>query len=533
MPKYFEKAVSVAGFLLAGVCFGYAVVQVFSRGAVDRDETVRVIRFAHWQLEGGIRDAFDVLAREYEDSHPGIRIEQVAIPERIYPQWMKTQLIGGTATDIIELGKGSEDEDLARFFVPISEWVERPNPHNVGTDLEGVRWRETILDGMQGDWNYRPNLLEFYGVPVSMFTVRIYYNRSLWTRLLGQTPPPEDFDAFVTLCERAGRIQLSSGQRLLPIAGSKDNAPAIMYRLFASQAQRLNQSLDTLGGLRPVNTDIGLAYLTGRWTLDDPAFTSGLEIMRAVGQHMQPGFVQLGREDAALYFLQGRALMIATGSWDSSSFRQQAEFDIGVFDIPLPAPDHPRHGRFLFGPGSEAETGTGLSFGITRQSSHFHDALDFLQFLSSKPGNATFSRVSGWLPAVAEVVPPEHVRPFLPKVRGYVEGFDPTLGGLGANTTRAITANLNRLVAHNGSVESFKAHVATDLADSVRDDIVRRQRNTLININRQDMVLAGHTALIGEDDERRARKVSEMLEAQNQMEANHAWIAHELERSAE
>ncbi len=531
-----EKFLNAIGFTLLLACFAVALFQVFSRGAKEKAEG-EILRFAHWQLEGGIREAFDVLAREYESLNPGVRIEQIAVPERTYPQWTKTQLIGDTATDIVQLGMGADDELLARFFVPISEYVERPNPYNRGTALADVSWRETTIDGMQAGFNYRPNLLEYYGASVSMFTVRIYYNASLWDRLLGDTAHPRTHDEFVALCERVGKLQTATGHQLLPIAGSKYNGPSLTNRLFASQTQRLNQSIDLLHTLRPANTDAAIAYLRGDWSIDHPAYTAGLEVTRQLGQFMQPGFVQLGREDATFYFLQGRALMIATGSWDSSSFRAQAEFDIGVFDIPLPSRDHPDYGQFVLGPAAEMEAGTGLTFGITRATPHFERALDFLHFLSSKPGNTIFSRVSGWLPSIVTVEPPEHVKPFLPRTHGYVDGFDLQVASLGANTNRVIASNLNRLVSRTGSVDDFRERMRQQLETGIRQDLERAQRNTLINLNRQDVILAGQSTLASAHHaagpNRHANKVSELLEAQNQLEASFAWISHETARTAD
>src|SRR5690606_848062 len=226
---------------------------------------------------------------------------------------------------------------------------------------------------------------------------------------------------------------------VIPVAGSKDNAPLLLERLFSSQVQRLHQELDPQKNMRPVVTEIALSLLQGRWSVDDPSYASGLEIMREAAAYFQPGYSTLARDDATFHFLQSRALMIATGSWDSPSFREQADFEIGVFTLPVPAPEHPRYGPYTLGRGSEAETGTGLSFGIPKQTKNFARALDFLHFLSSKKGNTTFSRVSGWLPAVVGVEPPDHVKPFLPVTDGYVQGFSFQMKMDGGNAARVIT----------------------------------------------------------------------------------------------
>ncbi len=524
-----ENLLNLIGLALLLACFALALQRIASRPSEEDDDGLERIRFAHWQLEGGLREAFDQLAREYEALHPGVIVEQVAIPERTYQQWVRTQLIGETITEIVQLGKGSDDEMLARFFTPLTNYADQPNPYNQGTELADRPLRETILDGMQGDSSYRPGLLEYYGVPVSMFTVRMFYNRTLWRTLFGDRPTPANYDEFIQLCADVEAIRAETGRNLIPIAGSKDNAPALLNSLFSSQTQRLNQRLDRFRNLRPAAVEIGLYLLRGDWSLDDPDYVSGLTILREAAASFQSGYTQLSREDASFYFLQKRALMIATGSWDSPTFRSQADFDIGVFSIPLPTPEHPRFGSGVLGRPAEAETGTGLSFGVPRNTKNVERAVDFLRFLASKPGNTTFSRVSGWLPSVVGVTPDEHVQPFLPTGSGVINGFEPAFFMPFGNTLRIFTNENNALVGPAGSVENYLNRVRGPKFNAVRQDLGRSLQNNAININRQDVVLA---ALLAAEAEDAAAKRSELFEAQNKIEAANAWTALELETLA-
>ena len=532
-----EKIFTYIGLTLLLACFTIALVRVFSRERAARDESVQVIRFAHWQLESGIREAIDVLIKDYEALHPDVRVEQIAVPERTYKQWVRTQLIGGTASDIVQLGQGTDDELAARFLIPISQIVEEPNPYNAGTDLAATPWRETFVDGMMGGLSFRPNLLEYYGIPLSMFTVRVYYNQTLWNRILGDTPVPEDFDAFMKICEAVRAHADSTGRPIIPIAGSKANGPMLIDKFFASQTQRLLQEIDLLANLRPSAPDIGVGLLRGDWALDSPGYEGALAITREVGLSMQPGYTSLGREDATFYFVQGRALMITTGSWDSPSFRAQAPFEIGVFETPIPARSHPRYGDNVLGRPSEARAGTGLTFGVTRQSPNAERAIDFLHYVTSRTGNATFSKVSGWLPSVVGVEPPAEVVPFLPNLEGYVNGFNDNLLALGANSRRVVEAANNQLVGPAGSIAAYKDAVRQALPDAVREDLERNVRVGLVNISRQDVLAAtqmilNQTASADEDALDNARKLSLIREGQSQQEANRAWLQHELRDTA-
>lgn len=525
-----EKLLPFIGFGLLLICFGVALTRVFTRHRAAANPNETVIRIAHWQLESGIRDAIDVLAREYERQHPGVRIEQNPIPERIFPSWLRTQLVGGTAPDLIEIGKGSDDETLARFFVPLTEQVEQPNPYNAGTSLEKTPWRDTFVDGLAGGESYKPNLLEYFGIPLSMVTVRMYYNVTEWKRILGDTPPPANYDDFVSICERIQDYAKKTGENIVPIAGSNYGTPWFATSLIGNQTQRLTQRLDDTLVIKPNATENALQFLSGQWTVDDPEFVNGLTLARQIGRFAQPGFVQANRDDATFYFVQSRALMIVTGSWDAPSFRSLAPFEVSAFRLPMPSPDHPRFGAGTFGPSSEADTPTSAPFGLTHASKHPEVALDFLHFASSRPGNETFSRISGWLPSVADIELPPLVKPFEPILNGYVNGLGLEVGG-GPEVRRIVASNLGALFDTNTDVSKLQDLLRSQLPDAVRSDLVRVLRQYVLNTARQDSLLAAQVILHEQRPKvaEHRRKQSELLEAQTLQELRRAWVIHELE----
>ncbi|AHF90893.1 ABC transporter substrate-binding protein [Opitutaceae bacterium TAV5] len=527
-----ENLGNIIGLLLLLGCFSFALFKVFGRARAGA-QGGEIIRFAHWQLEGGLRKAFDALARDYEKLHPEVKIEQLAIPERTYAQWIQTQLIGGTAADILQIGglSAGEDEMLSRFFHPLSDLVEQPNPYNQGTDLENTAWRDTFIDGLVG--GYRPNLLEYYGVGMSMHTVRVYYNASLWRRILGDTPVPADFDQFIAICDRVRDYAGKTGAKVIPVAGSKANGPHLIDKLAASQTQRLARSVLRNYSMKQDPAEVGIGYLRGDWSLDTPAIESMLSITRDVGLRLQPGYMSVTREDSAFYFVQSRALMIAAGSWDAPSFRQQASFEVKVFEIPIPSRSHPEYGAHVYGPASEAATTVSLSFGILRQSRHRERAIDFLQFITSRTSNAKFTRLSDWLPGIVDVEAPRFVQPFLPRTNGYVDGFN--IRTIGGNTRRILENANNNLVQPSGSVEEFKSIVNPRLPAAVRQDLARQIHIARLNIGRQDLILAANNELLfypGTDNNVLLRHISETIEAQNQQEGTRAWIQSELDRKS-
>lgn len=398
------------GFGLLGVTFAMSLWKVFTYTSSENDPSVRTIRIAHWQLEDGASAAIDAAAREYERMHPGVRIIQMRVPEKVYPNWVTTQLVGGTAPDLIQIGKGIDQARMARFFEPVSDEVVKPNPYNVGTPLEGVPWRDTYIDGMIGGFD--EVLQDYYGAPLFMATVRMYYNRTLMQRITGEDRPPRDLDELLRLAERTRAYAAETGQLIVPIAGSRYNAPILIERVFRSMTQRMVLDLSQRRQFTVEFENLLLGLYRGDWDLTTPAMSTALQLASQLGRHMQPGFMQLDREDATFLFEQGRALMVATGSWDATTLFNRPRFPVGVFDLPAPSPNHPDYGHFVLGRHSEAGVRSYGPFGIPRTSPNYETALDFMRFITSLPGNQLFADKSGWVPVILGVRPTETIAPF-------------------------------------------------------------------------------------------------------------------------
>jgi hypothetical protein len=160
-------------------------------------------------------------------------------------------------------------------------------------------------------------------------------------------------------------------------------------------------------------------------------------------------------------FLQGRALFIVAGSQEMTTLRDGASFPLAVMRTPDAPQSEPTRGAPLRpDPMAEGNVPTMASIGLTRQSRHPAQALDFLQFISSYEGNRSFSEDSGWMPAVLEVPVPEDMVPFSPVVAGSPPGF--SLWLVNADVQRHLFVNLHHLVAAQGSARAFQEVIEPD-----------------------------------------------------------------------
>jgi raffinose/stachyose/melibiose transport system substrate-binding protein len=430
--KTFRQALSqYLGWAVLGTVMAYAVGTVVYNDLTYEAPDVTTLRICHWQLEAGFRESLDGLIEAFERdwlarTGSKVRVVQVPISERAYQQYVNTGLIGDMAPDIIEKGKAKTVRDstyVARFFFPLSPYLNQPNPYNVGTALEGVPWKDTFFDGMQGA--YDAQLLDYYHIPFAMFTIRIYYNVDLLRAILGHGNPPRTYADFMAVCDAIAAHAREHELPLVPIAGSKSQGSFFTSKYRGPFLVDLAQAcdLDFDGHANVFETYIG--YQQGRWSFRHPALVQSAYCLMEIAKHFQDGWLAAERDDALFMFAQKRAVMLATGSWDAQSILDQTRgsFTVGVFDFPMPT-DHPEYGKFVRGGASEAGTLGGIPWAINKKSKHPDLCIAFLQFCTTTRNNERFNTRITWLPVVRGVsVTNQTLQPFRPRLHGYSGSF--------------------------------------------------------------------------------------------------------------
>jgi len=391
-----------------------------------------VLRLGHWQLEGSVREAMDHMAAEYQKLHPNVKIVQDAIPESIYGQWITTQLMGETAPDLLQVGLGLPRhlwiQYFNRYFIPLSQYIDQPNPYNVGTELEGIGLRHTIKDGMHQ--SYVEELQEYMTIPLSQFGVRVFYNRDLLQELTGLDEAPEDYREFLKVCELIRSRKDPDGKAYTPIAGSKYHLALWDSMMFDPLTFGLYRDADYNRDAKVSIDEMYTAFKTGNVDFDHPSIRAKFQMLREVTDYFQAGYTGLTRDEAVFLFAQQRAVFMATGTWDARSLVVQAEgeFEIGVMNFPLPSPEDPVYGEALEGPRYEKPEG-GFPFAINRNCKHPEVALDFLLFLASQEQNEELNRIIGWIPSVTGTELDPMLSAFEPNLEGVFRNLELNLGG--------------------------------------------------------------------------------------------------------
>jgi len=478
------------GLAVLALSYAVALSHMLQVKREEHDPGKIVLRMTHWQLETGIREAIDHLARTFEKQYRSetgkdVRIIQNPISERAYRQYIQTQCIGRTAPDLIEIGF-YDQAYTTRFFLSNTEDAAKPNPYNIHTALEGVPWADTYYDGMQGSLN--PDNLEMYGAGLSTVTVRLFYNKELFRNVLGHDRPPRDFAEFMEICERFQRWAEENGRDdFVPIAASKYQLDMFKGRiaesLFFDYLMEHDQMFD--GGFSS-SLEVFDSYISGAHSFDDEPIRRGHELLARITSYFPPGFMSQDRMESGFRFTQGNAAFITSGTWDAMSYFIQSDFPIGVMDFPLPTKEDPTYGRFVSGRISEAGTSAGLRFGITKFSKHPDVALKFLQFLTSLPNNEEFNRMCKWIPVIRGARPHPLMEPFLPKPEG-VWGGDPFRILWNGQSRLVYDQALWSYVEHKTTFEQFIEEIEQEMPRAYAVDLERfvsdrRERRILLNI---------------------------------------------------
>ena len=512
------------GLVLVVVAYVWASYWVFTRSEPVIRERAVTIYFAHWQIERGPPDGINAAIQRYEELNPRVRVVQLQIPgATIYPQWMRSNLAGDTGPDLLEWGAwlpGQKDVP-ARYFAPLTAELAKPNPYNRGTSQEKIAWQDTFHDKLLAPKRDSPDPGQIYAVNITECTLRLFCNVELMKQILGKVVVPKNFDDLRKILAQVKEYSRRTGRPISGIAGSRDTTRAIAEAVFMAPLIGVNQRLDDAGVLYLYNRQVLAAYLAGRWRYSEPGVSAGLQLVREATNSMKPGFIQLRRDDAMLEFLRGQALFFFYGTWDATSLRRLAPFKIQPMRLMQAMPDDPEVGRYVVGVGGEGIGETAVSMYLNKASRHPAEALDFLKFLTSVPGNQLFTDASLWLPAVNGVIVPAEIRTF----RDYQEGLSigqAPYDAIGTEISREWDQNFYQLAGENGSAEKFAAAMDAVAPAAVRADLEAELRATLVLVKPQDPVIVGWANLPGE----RARIRREEAEASQTMSEGFAFQMH-------
>ncbi|HWS31402.1 MAG TPA: extracellular solute-binding protein [Actinoplanes sp.] len=263
--------------------------------SATKAETSGDLSFAHWRAED--KEVFEQIITEFQKSK-GVAVRQDISPSNDYQSTALQKLRGGSIGDAFTAFRGAQFLDIAKA--------------GVSTDLTG----QSFLS------KYEPSLItagatggKQYGVPYQLVFNTPLANTDLISKA-GLGEAPKDWQGFLALADKL------KSQGVTPIAwpgGDAANAGQLLNIMVVNNAP----TDDALGKIE-----------TGEFKVTDDWFLTVLKQYAELRPYFQDSATGTSSDAALALFAQGKAALLATGSFQVSGVRKLG----ATFPVDLLAP---------------------------------------------------------------------------------------------------------------------------------------------------------------------------------------------------
>ena len=321
-----------------------------------------------WQNYGTADEATATanLAKAFNKTHPGIKVDVVAEPVNNYFALFQAASISKTGPDIAVMWTGLYTLQYQKFLLNLNPYF----PKSTLNRYAGIRWSASNFNINDGT----------YVIPFENQFYIGFYNKKLFQEA-GITQPPQDWSELFhdsALLKAKGITPMIIGSTA-GTAGS-EFYPYYEFSYVVAGAYPLTQWKSLYDGQIPW-TAKPLVSQVSRWT-----------------QLYKDGYTNknvLTTVNAETQFAQGKAAMIVKGNWFLGTFEQALGKNLGVF-VP-PYSNTPMHSVVEF---------SGDGFAVTRYAKHKAQAVEFLKFLQT-PQAQKIIVAAGLIPDLKGVTTPD------------------------------------------------------------------------------------------------------------------------------
>lgn len=354
------------------------------------------------------------IKKEWEQLHPGRKIDypSMAVTGGGEGEWLKTQLLGGIAPEIIEENCEIAWPDVDKgWYVPLDEYIQRPNPYVPGNE----HWMDIFESQALIEGKRAPNG-KLYCIPVDIVETGWYYNKTLLNQLGIQEMPKtwqEMIEMFDKIRSQSDVIPMCTWG---PVASDwgQDIIFDMLYRDILADMDFFPASKESEArlGNHLEQREVGFLFTKGFFTTRDPRWREMYRLLRQLREYWPK---ELRNTDPTRLFLTGRAAIYWSGSWflRRMSSDPYVNFDWDVAYFPTITQE-----SSPFGPGTPACVvgGGGMQYHITNSAkinNNLDDCVDYLMFLTA-PQN--IGRLTGetfiYIPFVKGIQVDERFKPF-------------------------------------------------------------------------------------------------------------------------
>ncbi|MCX6378799.1 MAG: extracellular solute-binding protein [Armatimonadetes bacterium] len=322
------------------------------------------------------------LAREFERLHPGVRIRFIKNPVGEYRTWMRTQLQGGLAPDVMWAhSTWCNDDAKYGWFVNLDPYLAKPNPYCAPEARGAKRWGDLFYADATNAKRAPDGHL--YALPIDQVETAIYYNKDLFRQAGVQ--PPNTWAEFIALQKRLKKRGVLPFLMTAQLEMRLSWAQAILNdQLWGDKMPMMDVRATGSAGFAGVDEQEFIrAYKKGIFSLQDPRYREKLRLLKEWSQYWAPG--ALAANDDRLFRL-GKVAMWWDGSWYAPQIERDPmrAFEYGVFLVPRLTKESSPYASNV---GARGVGGaTSIQYAVTNTAiagGRIELAIDFLRFITA------------------------------------------------------------------------------------------------------------------------------------------------------
>jgi ABC-type sugar transport system permease subunit/ABC-type glycerol-3-phosphate transport system substrate-binding protein len=325
---------------------------------------------------------FTRIGEAFEKLHPGVKVKFIKSPVGDFRTWMRTQLQGGMAPDIMWTHSTYANEDAKYgWFENLDPYLAQPNPYVPKGQRGSVRW----LDAFYPDATNAKRSPDghIFSLPIDQVETAIFYNKDIFKKV--GIEPPKTWAEFLQIQEKL------RAAGIIPFLMTVKEPMRLQWtqrilndQLWYDQLPRLDTRTTRGIGFPGVDTQEFIsACKRGVFSVRNPRNRELLRLLKDWSRYWQKGF--LVANDDRLFRL-GKAAMWWDGSWYTPVISRDPlrSFDWGLFLVP---PLTKQSSRFTSPVGSRGVGGaSSIQYAITNSAKAANKVdlcVDFLRFVTA------------------------------------------------------------------------------------------------------------------------------------------------------
>ncbi|MFQ3546201.1 ABC transporter substrate-binding protein [Halobacillus rhizosphaerae] len=337
-------AVGVTGMLMGTALTGCSNDTSGQKDEGGSDGKQVTVELAGWGSTPEEKELLDQTLKEFEDSHPNIKVEHEVIADQ-YMDVMKTRLVGGEAADVFYLD-AFEAPGLAKTGVlePLDDYVTEEFDIN---DFQDPLLNAFKLDGKQ------------YGFPKDFSTLALFYDKEAFKKA-GLEGPPKTWN------------ELREYAKKLTVDEDGDGEPDQYGLGFSSELARQFYKLKPYGA-KVVDKNNEAAFAS------DDAIDALEPIVEMKKDKIAALPSDTGTDWGGDMFGQGKAAMVIEGNW-TVPFLESNFSDKDYATAELPTVN-----------GEKATAAFTVAYVMNKQSKVKDAAWELISYLTGKEGMKTWT----------------------------------------------------------------------------------------------------------------------------------------------